>query len=44
MMAAAVDVQSMVIPGAGHFIAEEAPEEVPAALTTFLAPYEKGRR
>ena len=33
------DVQSVVIPGAGHWVAEEAPEEMLAALTAFLAPY-----
>ena len=33
------DVQSVVIPGAGHFVAEEAPDEMLAALTGFLAPY-----
>ncbi|NYF58069.1 alpha/beta fold hydrolase [Micromonospora purpureochromogenes] len=33
------DVQSLVIPGAGHFVAEEAPDEMLAALTAFLAPY-----
>ncbi|HWC25600.1 MAG TPA: alpha/beta hydrolase [Solirubrobacteraceae bacterium] len=33
------DVQSVVIPGVGHFVAEEAPGEVLAALTGFLAPY-----
>ena len=33
------DVQSVVIPGAGHWVAEEAPEETVAALTAFLAPY-----
>ena len=33
------DVQSAVIPGAGHWVAEEAPEEMLAALTAFLAPY-----
>jgi len=32
------DVQSVVIPGSGHCL-EEAPEEVAAALTAFLAPY-----
>jgi pimeloyl-ACP methyl ester carboxylesterase len=37
--AVADDVQSLVIPGAGHFVAEEAPQEMLAALTTFLAPY-----
>jgi pimeloyl-ACP methyl ester carboxylesterase len=33
------DVQSAVIPGAGHWFAEEAPEETLAALAPFLAPY-----
>ena len=33
------DVQSAVIPGAGHWFAEQAPEETVAALTAFLAPY-----
>jgi pimeloyl-ACP methyl ester carboxylesterase len=32
------DVQTAVIPGAGHWFAEEAPEEMVAALTPFLAP------
>jgi pimeloyl-ACP methyl ester carboxylesterase len=36
------DVQSAVIPGAGHWFAEQAPEETVAALTTFLAPYRDG--
>jgi hypothetical protein len=31
-------VQSLVIPGA-HWVAEQAPEELLAALTAFLAPY-----
>ncbi len=39
MKALANDVQSAVIPGAGHWFAEEAPEETVAALTAFLAPY-----
>jgi pimeloyl-ACP methyl ester carboxylesterase len=39
MKALAGDVQSVVIPGAGHWVAEEAPEEMLAALTAFLAPY-----
>jgi pimeloyl-ACP methyl ester carboxylesterase len=39
MKLAADDVQSVVIPGSGHYCLEEAPEEVVAALTTFLAPY-----
>jgi pimeloyl-ACP methyl ester carboxylesterase len=33
------DVQSVVISGAGHWVAEEAPDEVVSALTAFLAPY-----
>jgi nitrous oxide reductase len=31
-----------VIPDAGHWVAEEAPEEMLAALTEFLAPYREG--
>jgi pimeloyl-ACP methyl ester carboxylesterase len=33
------DLQSAVIPGAGHWFAEQAPEATLAALTGFLAPY-----
>jgi pimeloyl-ACP methyl ester carboxylesterase len=40
--AVADDVQSLVIPGVGHFLAEEAPDEMLAALTAFLAPYRDG--
>ena len=36
------DVQTAVIPGAGHWFAEEAPEATVAALTAFLAPYREG--
>jgi pimeloyl-ACP methyl ester carboxylesterase len=36
------DVQSFVVPGAGHFVAEEAPEEMLQALRAFLAPYRDG--
>ncbi|MEU1618882.1 alpha/beta hydrolase [Streptomyces sp. NPDC005722] len=39
MRLAADDVQSLVIPGSGHWVAEEAPQELLAALTDFLAPY-----
>ena len=39
MKLAADDVQSLIIPGSGHYCLEEAPEEVTAALTAFLAPY-----
>jgi pimeloyl-ACP methyl ester carboxylesterase len=35
----AKDVQTVVIPGAGHWFAEEAPEETVAALSRFLTPY-----
>jgi pimeloyl-ACP methyl ester carboxylesterase len=35
----ATNVQSVVIPDAGHWLAEEAPDELLAALTPFLAPY-----
>jgi pimeloyl-ACP methyl ester carboxylesterase len=38
MKLVADDVQTLVIPGAGHWVAEEAPEQMLAALTTFLAP------
>jgi pimeloyl-ACP methyl ester carboxylesterase len=39
MRRVADDVQGVVIPGSGHWVAEEAPEELLAALTAFLAPY-----
>jgi pimeloyl-ACP methyl ester carboxylesterase len=39
MKSAADDVQSVVIDGVGHWVAEQAPEEMLAALTEFLAPY-----
>ena len=42
MKLVADDVQSVVIPGAGHWLAEEAPDEFLAALTAFLAPYRAG--
>jgi len=37
------DVQGVVIPGAGHWVAEQAPDEMLAALTEFLAPYRDGK-
>lgn len=43
MKSLANDVQTAVIPGAGHWFAEEAPEDTLAALTAFLAPYRDGR-
>jgi len=39
MKLAADDVQTLVIPGCGHWVAEQAPGELLAALTAFLAPY-----
>ena len=33
------DVQVVVIPGCGHWVAEQAPDQLLAALTAFLAPY-----
>jgi pimeloyl-ACP methyl ester carboxylesterase len=39
MLPAASDVQTVVIPGTGHWVAEQAPEHVLAALAPFLAPY-----
>jgi pimeloyl-ACP methyl ester carboxylesterase len=42
MKLTADDVQAVVIPGAGHWVAEQAPEAVLEALTAFLAPYRDG--
>jgi len=42
MKLAADDVQTLVIPGCAHWVAEETPEETLAALTAFLAPYRNG--
>ena len=42
MKLVAEDVQGHVLPGAGHWVAEQAPEELLAALTAFLAPYRDG--
>ena len=39
MKLAADDVQAMVIPGCGHWVAEQAPDELLTVLTAFLAPY-----
>ena len=39
MRLAADDVEALVIPGIGHWLAEQAPDEMLAALTEFLAPY-----
>jgi pimeloyl-ACP methyl ester carboxylesterase len=35
------DVHTVVIPDTGHFVAEEAPDELLEALTEFLAPYQE---
>jgi len=42
MKLVADDVQSVVLHGAGHWVAEQAPDELLAALTAFLAPYRDG--
>lgn len=39
MVSLADDVQTVVIAGAGHWVAEQAPDEVLASLAPFLAPY-----
>jgi pimeloyl-ACP methyl ester carboxylesterase len=41
MKLVADDVQSLVIPGAGHWVAEEAPQQMQTTLATFLAPYRR---
>jgi pimeloyl-ACP methyl ester carboxylesterase len=38
MKLVADDVQTVVLPGAGHWVAEQAPQELLAVLTAFLAP------
>jgi pimeloyl-ACP methyl ester carboxylesterase len=43
MRLVADDVQGLVIPGVGHWLAEQGPEELLAALTAFLAPYRDAR-
>jgi hypothetical protein len=39
MRLAADDVEAMVIPACGRWVAEEAPEQLLAGLDGFLAPY-----
>jgi pimeloyl-ACP methyl ester carboxylesterase len=39
MKLAADDVQTLVFPGIGHWLAEQAPDEFVEALREFLAPY-----
>ena len=43
MKLVADDVQTVVLPGAGHWVAEQAPQELLAALTAFLARSAKDR-
>jgi pimeloyl-ACP methyl ester carboxylesterase len=43
MQLVADDVQTLVIPDCGHWVAEQAPGELLAALTAFLAPYRTRR-
>jgi pimeloyl-ACP methyl ester carboxylesterase len=42
MQLVADDVQGVILAGSGHWVAEQAPEELLAALTEFLAPYRAG--
>ena len=42
MKLTADDVQTLVIPGCGHWVAEQAPGELLVALAAFLAPYRDG--
>ena len=39
MKLVADDVQTVVLAGSGHWVAEQAPEQLLAALADFLAPY-----
>ena len=39
MKPAATDVQTVVIPGAGDWVADQAPEELVATPTSFIASY-----
>lgn len=42
MRLVANDVQSLVIPECGHWLAEQAPDQLLSALTAFLAPFRDG--
>jgi pimeloyl-ACP methyl ester carboxylesterase len=42
MMLVADDVEGVVLAGAAHWVAEQAPDELLAALTAFLDPYRNG--
>ena len=43
MRLVATDVQEVVITGAGHWVAEEAPDQMLQALTDFFEPYRQGQ-
>jgi hypothetical protein len=43
MKLTAEDVETLVI-DTGHWLAEQAPDQMLAALTEFLAPYRRSRR
>jgi pimeloyl-ACP methyl ester carboxylesterase len=42
MKLTADDVQTVTLTGCGHWVAEQAPDQLLASLTTFLAPYRDG--
>jgi pimeloyl-ACP methyl ester carboxylesterase len=42
MKLVADDVQGVVLPDSGHWVAEQAPEALLDAMTKFLAPYRDG--
>jgi pimeloyl-ACP methyl ester carboxylesterase len=44
MKLAADDVQTVVLPGSGHWVAEQAPEQLLTTLTAFLAPYRESMK
>jgi hypothetical protein len=44
MRLTADDVQTLVIPGVGDWLAEQAPDQLVAALNEFLAPYRDAAR
>jgi pimeloyl-ACP methyl ester carboxylesterase len=42
MKLVADDVHGVVLRGSGHWVAEQAPDQLLASLTEFLAPYREG--
>jgi pimeloyl-ACP methyl ester carboxylesterase len=44
MKLVADDVRTMVLPNCGHWVAEQAPDALLAALTAFLSPYLEAAR